>query len=153
MQEQKRKMSVGMRCLTGLGKRVILKLQRAVLNIYHDYKEPIPQGERAQKDHTPLREYWGWVEMIWGCHGVGAKLWASCWCLQQAERLSPRHYSRQSILTLNTNRAPGLEANLSTDTESHSEQVMDIHRVAEGWRYNGQANLVIERIVGSDPFR
>lgn len=75
--------------------------------------------------------------MIWVCHGVVVKLWASCWWLRMAEALSLSHYSHQSILTFDMNRVPGLEANLSTGTVSHSGPAMDIHRVAEDWRSNG----------------
>lgn len=55
MPEQTRKKNVGMCCLRGLVKRVILKLQRAVSNIYHDCRELILLDERMQKDHTLLR--------------------------------------------------------------------------------------------------
>jgi hypothetical protein len=74
MQEQKRKKNVGMCFLRGLGKRVILKLQQVVSNIYHDYKELIRLDDMVQKDHTLLRECWGWGEMISASLGVGGTL-------------------------------------------------------------------------------
>jgi hypothetical protein len=59
MQEQKRKRSVETCFLKGLRKRVVLELQQAVSNIYHDYKKLILMDGRVQKGHTLLRGCWG----------------------------------------------------------------------------------------------
>jgi hypothetical protein len=71
MLEQKRKKIVGMRGLRGWGKWVMLKLRRVGSSIYHDYKGLMLPNDREQKDHTPLKGYWGWVEMIAASLGAG----------------------------------------------------------------------------------
>jgi hypothetical protein len=152
MQEQRRKMNVGMCFPKGLEKRVVLKLQQIVSNIYHDYKGLILRDGRVQKGHTLLRGCWGSVGMILASLGAGGKLLASCWRLWRVEPLSPSRYSHQRILTSNMSRVPGLEVNQSTDIENRSVQATDIHRLAEGWRCSGQAKQVTEPIVGSNPY-
>jgi hypothetical protein len=74
MQEQKRKKNVGTCFLRGLGRRVILKLQRVVWNIYHDCKGLVLRDGRVQKDHTLQRECWAWVEAASASLDAGGKL-------------------------------------------------------------------------------